>query len=91
VVDAGGRTDRKPASIPRLLARSALLALPLSFGLLMWFASMFYAWLSVAVVLTMFGWLRRESATPQTLYDRWAGTQVVSADAGRRLRNRSES
>lgn len=71
--------DRARASLRRLAWRSALLAVPLAAWQLTWFSSMFYGWLSAGLVIVMFAWLRRDGA--QTLYDRWAGTQVVRADS----------
>jgi uncharacterized RDD family membrane protein YckC len=73
VVNAAERTA---AGTGRMAARTALLAMPVAFAVLMAWTSMFYAWTGNAIVIAMFAWIRRDGA--QTLYDRWAGTQVIS-------------
>jgi uncharacterized RDD family membrane protein YckC len=69
-------SDRGSPETWRLILRSTILAVPLAFAVLSGTSSLFYGWLGRGTTIAMFAWIRRDGA--QTLYDRWAGTQVIS-------------
>lgn len=71
----------EPASRRALMLRTVVWAAPLSFGILNWYYSVFFAWTSIAVFIGMYLWRYREDSGGRPLWDVVAGTHVITLDA----------
>jgi hypothetical protein len=69
-----------PASAPRLLVRTLVWGVPLAFGILTLFHSIFYSWGSFAIVFAMYLWSRRDRAQGHPFWDFVARTRVITSE-----------